>query len=148
MQQIFDLMPFRDGASWNLALSSYANYGSSTDVVGVYKLMLKDAAINLNQITFLTRLILCSNCRWMDLGRQIRGQVLKFGFGSYVFVGSPFLDMYVKLGLIFDAKGYYDEMQERNVVMCNTMIIGLVWLGIVEESKHLFHGLKERDSIS
>ena len=87
MQQICDLMPFRDGPSWNLAISGYANYGSSTDAVGVYKLMLKDAAMNLNQITFLTMLILCSNCRWMDLGRQIHGQILKFGFGSYVFGG-------------------------------------------------------------
>ena len=62
MQQIFDLMPFRDGASWNLAILSYANYGSSTNAVGVYKLMLKDAAMNLNQITFSTMLILCLNC--------------------------------------------------------------------------------------
>ena len=140
MQQIFDLMPFRDGASWNLAISGYANYGSSTNVVGVYKLMLKDATMNLNQITFSTMLILCSNCQWMDLGRQIHGQILKFGFGSYVFVGCPFLDMYAKLGLIFDAKEYYDEMPE--------IIIGLMRRGMIEESKRLFHGLKERDSIS
>ena len=150
MQQIFDMMPFRDWASWNLAISGYANYGSSTDAVGIYKLMLKDATMNLNQITFSTMLILCSNCPWMDLGRQILGQILKFGFGSYVFVGSPLLDMYAKLGLIFDAKGYYDEMPKMNVVMCNTMITGLMpeRHGMVEEFKHLFHSLKERDSIS
>ena len=140
MQQIFDLMPFRDGASWNLAILGYANYGSSTNVVGVYKLMLKDTAMNLNQITFSRMLILCSNCQWMDLGRKIHGQILKFGFGSYVFVGCPFLDMNAKLGLIFDAKGYYDEMLE--------MIIGLIRLRMIEESKRLFHGLKEKDSIS
>ena len=75
-------------------------------------------------------------------------QILKFGFGCYAFVGSPLLDMYAKLGLIYGAKRYYDEMPERNVVMCNTMIIGLMRCGMVEESKRLFHGLKERDSIS
>ncbi|KAL6349812.1 hypothetical protein AAG906_001699 [Vitis piasezkii] len=148
MQQIFNLMPFRDGVSWNLAISGYANYGSCSDAVRVYKLMLKDAAMNLNRITFSTMLILCSKFRCVDLGRQINGQILKFGFGSDVFVGSPLVDMYTKLGLIYDAKRYFDEMPERNVVMCNTMITGLMRCGMIEESQRLFCGLKERDSIS
>lgn len=148
MREIFNLMQVRDGVSWNLVISGYANYGSCSDAIRVYNLMLEDGVMNLNRITFSTMLILCSKIKSVDLGRQIHGQILKFGFGSYVFVGSPLVDMYAKLGLIYDAKRYFDEMPERNVVVCNTMITGLMRCGMIKESHSLFRSLKERDSIS
>lgn len=66
--------------------------------------------------------ILSSNQGWIELGRQIHGQIMKLGFGSYVFVGSPLVDMYAKSGLIYDAKQVFDQLPERNVVVHNTMI--------------------------
>ncbi|KAJ6892913.1 pentatricopeptide repeat-containing protein [Populus alba x Populus x berolinensis] len=56
--------------------------------------------------------------------------------------------MYAKMGLVSVASQVFDEVQERNVVMYNTMITGLLRCGMVKDSKRLFHGMKERDSIS
>ncbi|KAK4841927.1 hypothetical protein QYF36_012721 [Acer negundo] len=148
MQFIFNRMPYRDGASWNSLISGYANHVSVKETVKVYNLMLKDGFGSLNRITFSTMLILSSSKRCVDLGRQIHGQIVKFGFGSYVFVGSPLMDMYAKIGLIYDAKRVLDGMSERNVVMYNTMITGLLRCGLIEESKRLFIDMKEKDSIS
>ncbi|TXG56716.1 hypothetical protein EZV62_018029 [Acer yangbiense] len=148
MQFIFNRMPCRDGASWNSLISGYANHVSVKETVKVYNLMLKDGFGSLNRITFSTMLILSSSKGCVDLGRQIHGQIVKFGFGSYVFVGSPLMDMYAKMGLIYDAKRVFDGMSERNVVMYNTMITGLLRCGLIEESKRLFIDMKEKDSIS
>ncbi|KAF8378525.1 hypothetical protein HHK36_029868 [Tetracentron sinense] len=148
MQEIFNRMPNRDGVSWNCVISGYASYGFSDDSVKTYKLMLEDGSANLNRITFSTMLILSSNRCSIDLGRQIHGQVMKFGFGSYAFVGSPLVVMYSKAGLIHDARRVFEEMSVRNLVMYNTMITGLLGSGLIEDSKHLFRDMPEKDSIS
>ncbi|KAL3578595.1 hypothetical protein D5086_020099 [Populus alba] len=148
MQEIFSIMPNRDGVSWNSLISGYVCYGSFVEAVKAYNLMMKDGVFNLNRITFSTMLLLVSNQGCVDLGRQIHGQIVKFGFGAYVFVGSSLVDMYAKMGLVSVASQVFDEVQERNVVMYNTMITGLLRCGMVKDSKRLFHGMKERDSIS
>ncbi|KAL1803278.1 hypothetical protein ACET3Z_031925 [Daucus carota] len=148
MNEIFDRMPRRDGVSWNLVISGYVACGMSAKAVEAYKMMVRDGVRDLNRITFSTMLILSSNKGYVGLGRQIHGQVVKCGFGSYVFVGSPLVDMYSKSGLIYDAERVFERLPERNVVMYNTMLSGLLRCGMVEESKCLFHGMPEKDSVS
>ncbi|KAL6294931.1 hypothetical protein ACE6H2_003073 [Prunus campanulata] len=148
MQEIFDLMPRRDGVSWNSFISGHASCGLLAEAVKVYSLMLRDGAANLNRITFSTMLVLCSSQRCANLGRQLHGHIVKFGFESYVFVGSPLVDMYSKTGLILDAQRVFDSMPERNVVMYNTLITGLLRRGLIEDSECLFSKMPEKDSIS
>ncbi|KAK2976378.1 hypothetical protein RJ640_008088 [Escallonia rubra] len=148
MHEIFCRMPRRDGVSWNAVISGYACFGSCHRAIMAYKLMLRDGSINLNRITFSTMLLLSSNQGVVDLGKQIHGQIMKFGFDSYVFVSSPLVDMYSKAGLVYDAKRVFYELPERNVVVYNTMVTGLLRNGMVEDSEHLFRSMPERDSIS
>ncbi|PIA63304.1 hypothetical protein AQUCO_00200967v1 [Aquilegia coerulea] len=148
MKQIFDQMPVKDGVSWNTVISGYVNCKMGEDSVKFYRLMLRDGSVNLNRITFSTMLILSSSQSWIMLGKQIHGQILKFGFQSYVFVGSPLVDMYAKSGLIYDAKRVFEELSERNTVMYNTMITGLLRCGMVDDSRRLFNEMPEKDSIS
>ncbi|XP_058115088.1 putative pentatricopeptide repeat-containing protein At1g68930 [Magnolia sinica] len=147
MEKIFKRMPIRDGVSWNSVISGYANDGLYHDSVEAYKLMLEDG-VSPNRITFSTVLILSSGQSWIRLCRQVHGQIMKFGFGSYVLVGSLLIDMYSKARVVDDAKRVFDEMDARNLVVYNTMITGLFRCGMVEESKRLFGDMRERDSIS
>ncbi|XP_027359144.1 putative pentatricopeptide repeat-containing protein At1g68930 [Abrus precatorius] len=148
MQHVFDVMPARDMVSWNSLISGYAASGSLVQSVKAYNLMLNDGTVNLNPIALSTMLILVSNQGRIRLGRQIHGHVLKFGFQSYVFVGSPLVDMYSKTGLISCARQTFDEMPEKNVVMYNTMIARLMQCGRIEDSRQLFYEMCKKDSIS
>lgn len=148
MEDMFTRMPSRDGVSWNSLISGYASHGLVSEAVNAYSLMLKDGPINLNRITFSTMLILSSSRNCVVLGKQIHGQIVKFGFESYVFVGSPLIDMYAKTGLISDAKQVFDEMSDRNVVMHNTIVTAFLRFGMVEEAEKLFRSMKEKDSVS
>ncbi|KAL5719468.1 putative pentatricopeptide repeat-containing protein [Ranunculus cassubicifolius] len=150
MQETFDRMPVKDGVSWNTVISGYANCRMSEESVRVYKLMLREELgfRNLNRITFSTMLILCSSNGWIGLGKEIHGQILKFGFQSYLFVGSPLVVMYSKSGLVCDAKRVFEELPDRNLVMYNTMITGLLRCGMVKDARRLFDEMPEKDSIS
>lgn len=148
MNDIFNRMPRRDGVSWNLVISGYVGCGLSGKAVEVYKVMVRDGVRDLNRITFSTMLILSSSKGFVGLGKQIHGQVVKCGFDSYVFVGSPLVDMYSKGGLIYDAKRVFENLPERNVVMYNTMLTGFLRCGMVEDSQSLFRSMPEKDSVS
>ncbi|CAL0313444.1 unnamed protein product [Lupinus luteus] len=148
MERVFYAMPTRDVVSWNSLISGYAGCGSIVQSVKAYNLMLNDGSFNLSHITFSTMLILASSQGCVQLGRQIHGHVVKFGFRSYVFVGSPLVDMYSKSGLISCAMQAFDEMPEKNVVMYNTLIKGLMRCGKLEDSRRLFYDMKDRDSIT
>lgn len=149
MEKIFHGMPKRDGVSWNSVISGYASFGSCDKALKAYKSMLKDGkSVNLNRITFSTMLSLSTNNGFLDLGKQIHAQIVSHGFQSYVFVGSPLVEMYSKAGIINDARQVFDELPERNIVMYNTMIISLLRSGMIEDSEQLFHLTPEKDSIT
>ncbi|XP_028803503.1 putative pentatricopeptide repeat-containing protein At1g68930 [Neltuma alba] len=147
MVAVFNRMPIRDVVSWNSLISGYAGI-SIVNSVKAYNLMLKEGSNNLTRITFSTMLILASSHGCVNLGRQIHGHIVKFGFQSYVFVGSPLVDMYSKTGFISDARQAFEEMPEKNVVMFNTMLTGLLRYGMIGDSWHLFYDMREKDSIS
>lgn len=147
MQAVFNRMPSQDVVSWNSLISGYAGI-SIVDSVKAYNLMLKEGSNNLTRITFSTMLILASSHRCVNLGRQIHGHIVKFGFQSYVFVGSPLVDMYSKSGFIFCARQAFEEIPEKNMVMFNTMLTGLLRCGMINDSRQLFYNMQEKDSIS
>ncbi|MQM11582.1 hypothetical protein Taro_044490 [Colocasia esculenta] len=148
MEEIFRRVPHPDGVSWNSLISGYAGSHESARTVVVYKLMLREGRVSPNRITFSKMLMLSSVWLSAKLGRQVHGQVVRFGFERYTFVGSPLVDMYSKVGLIDDARRVFYEMAEKSVVMYNTVITGLLRSGMVDDAKGLFHAMAERDSIS
>ncbi|KAK4263662.1 hypothetical protein QN277_029046 [Acacia crassicarpa] len=147
MQAVFNRMPSRDVVSWNSLISGYASI-SIVNSVKTYNLMLREGSNNLTRITFSTMLILASSRGCVNLGRQIHVHIVKFGFQSYVFVGSPLVDMYSKTGFISDARKAFEEIPEKNVVMFNTMLTGLLRFGMIGDSRQFFYDMKEKDSIS
>ncbi|KAG8382994.1 hypothetical protein BUALT_Bualt05G0137700 [Buddleja alternifolia] len=148
MQEIFKMIPRKDGVSWNLIISGYIKCGLDDKALEAYTLMLRNGLESLNRIALSTIIIMLSNNGWFDLGGVIHGQIVKCGFESYVFVGSPLMDMYTKCGMIREARRVFDEMPERNLVVYNTMLMGFLRCGMVKESEHLFECMLERDSIS
>lgn len=143
-------MPAKDEVSWNSLISGYVNLGFHDDrAVRAYKqMMISERRIRPNRITLSTMLVFASGRSSREIGSQIHSQIIKLGFESYVFVGSPLVDMYSKSGHIKDAKLVFDDMSEKNVVVYNTMITGLLRSGLVEESKTLFDSMSEKDSIT
>ncbi|KAJ4975075.1 hypothetical protein NE237_000181 [Protea cynaroides] len=59
---------------------------------------------------------------------------LSGNFEPHIFVGSSLLDMYAKAGRIYEARGVFDRLPERDVVSCTAIIVGYAQLDLVEEA--------------
>ncbi|XP_057528696.1 putative pentatricopeptide repeat-containing protein At1g68930 [Amaranthus tricolor] len=148
MLEIFNCIPIKDGISWNVFISGYVNCRRYGDAVRAYKTMLLEGTMSLNRITFSTMLMLSSDMGCIDLGRQLHGQIIKFGFLYYVFVANPLIDMYSKLNYVYEARQVFEEAPESNLVMYNTMLAGYSRLGMFKESWCLLHRMPYKDSIT
>ncbi|XP_057777411.1 putative pentatricopeptide repeat-containing protein At1g68930 [Salvia miltiorrhiza] len=148
MEKMFNLIPRKDGVSWNLVISGYIKCGLIDKALEAYRSMLRHGLESLNRITLSTVIIVLSKKGWVNLGGVVHAQVVKLGFESYVFVGSPLVDMYAKCGLIREAKRVFDELPERNLVVYNTMLMGFLGCGMLQEAYSLFGCMPEKDAIS
>ncbi|XP_038970939.1 pentatricopeptide repeat-containing protein At4g18840-like [Phoenix dactylifera] len=59
-----------------------------------------------------------------------------------------FLDGYVKLGALDDARKFFDEMPQRDTVSWTTLLAGYVNAGLLEEACNLFDEMPERNMVS
>ncbi|CAN6459662.1 unnamed protein product [Victoria cruziana] len=147
MKSLFQEMPEKDGVSWNSMIMGYANCGLGNDSADVYRSMMREGYLP-NRITFSTMLILSTGQFDVILGREIHGQTIRVGLSSIVFVASPLVDMYSKFGCIEDACRAFEEVQERNTVLHNTMITGYFRCGMIEHARRIFIRMKNKDSIT
>ncbi|CAH8363791.1 unnamed protein product [Eruca vesicaria subsp. sativa] len=148
MERTFKRLPERDGVSWNLLISGYSLSGLVGEAVRAYNTMMKDGSGDfLTRVTVMTMLKLCSDNGRVGLGKQVHGHVVRRGFESYLLVGSALMDMYAKVGFISDAKTVFYGLEDRNTVMYNSLMGGLLASGMVEDAKKLFQGM-EKDSVS
>ncbi|XP_020578209.1 putative pentatricopeptide repeat-containing protein At1g68930 [Phalaenopsis equestris] len=148
MLNIFNSMPEKDCISWNSVISGYASHGFPEKAIDTYKFMLREGYAMQNRITFSTMLIISSTVVSSILGIQVHCQGIKHGLGSHVFVGSPLVDMYSKIGLVSEAWLAFQEVKEKNLVIHNSMLMGFFRCGMVAKAKKLFARMREKDSIS
>ncbi|AAF07346.1 hypothetical protein [Arabidopsis thaliana] len=147
MESTFEKLPDRDGVTWNVLIEGYSLSGLVGAAVKAYNTMMRDFSANLTRVTLMTMLKLSSSNGHVSLGKQIHGQVIKLGFESYLLVGSPLLYMYANVGCISDAKKVFYGLDDRNTVMYNSLMGGLLACGMIEDALQLFRGM-EKDSVS
>jgi pentatricopeptide repeat protein len=70
--------------------------------------------------------------------RLAHEQIIGSGWHSDLFVESSLVDMYAKCGSLEEAWRVFNNMPSRNVVMWNTIILGLVKCGQGQKTLKLF----------
>ncbi|TYJ00780.1 hypothetical protein E1A91_A13G108600v1 [Gossypium mustelinum] len=119
-RNVFDKIPQPNLFSWNTILFTYSKSGNLSDMNDIFNRMPKRDGVSWNSLIsgYASRALVTDAANsWADC---------EVGFGSYLFVGCPLMDI-------------FDETPERNVVMYNTMITGFLRCGMVEDSWSLFH---------
>ncbi|CAB4286785.1 unnamed protein product [Prunus armeniaca] len=146
-QRVLDEMPVRNVVSWTAMISAYSKRGYASEALNLFLQMLRSGT-EPNEFTFATVLTSCSGAWGFDLGRQIHSLIIKTKFESHIFVGSSLLDMYAKAGRIYEARGVFDCLPERDVVSCTAIISGYAQLGLDEEALELFRLLQREGMTS
>ena len=68
----------------------------------------------------------------------MHGEINRSGFRQNVFLGSVFVDMYVKCGSLEDAPEVFDKMLERDAVTWTAIMAGYVQIEHLGEALKLF----------
>lgn len=82
-------------------------------------------------------------------GAQVHAQVIALGgFGSDLYVNNTLLDMYIKCGVLEDARRVFDDMPLRDVISWTAMVVGYVKSGNMTEAEELFELSPDKDVVA
>ncbi|KAK9273553.1 hypothetical protein L1049_018363 [Liquidambar formosana] len=140
-RRVFDNMLERDAVSWNSMIAGYTRKGLNREACSLVYEMINgctDWKFFVNHFTLASILKACASLGWSRIGRSVHGCAIKLGFDSDKFVGGVALDMYSKCGNLNMAHRVFDQMENRDLVVWNTMITGYSQNCYEEEAIELF----------
>ncbi|KAL5723820.1 hypothetical protein ACHQM5_007167 [Ranunculus cassubicifolius] len=137
-EKAFESISPEDIISWNSIIHIYANNLLSFEAIEAFRTMRsweKKPSVR----SFLGFLSLSSSTQNVRLGRQIHAYVLKVGFdqeGNHV--RSALIDMYGKCGLIESSVQVFEDISERTLECCNSMMTSLLHCGFLKDVIEMF----------
>lgn len=115
---VFVQMQKQDVTLWNTMIALYIEHGVPEDALRLYNKMYIEGMFP-TDVTFLSIL---DACKTPTEGKQIHLNVLYHECKEDAIVGTAFLNMYGKLGLLDKAHRIFDDIYERDVVCWNAMV--------------------------
>ncbi|XP_050223127.1 pentatricopeptide repeat-containing protein At2g22410, mitochondrial-like [Mercurialis annua] len=100
-----------------------------------------------DNLTFIFLFRACSRVHNLLLAQVFHLQVLKLGFGSYLYVANSLITMYASFRELECAHKVFDEIPDRDLVSWNSLICGYSWCNKFKEVLGLFHSMQEADVI-
>ncbi|XP_050383706.1 pentatricopeptide repeat-containing protein At2g33680-like [Argentina anserina] len=124
-ERMFYALDERNLISWTAVLSMYVNNGHIDKALNVF-LKVLDLGIHCDPSILCPVLDACSECRNLELGRQIHAFVTKLGYDSGVHVGTALIDLYAKCGNVQSARLVFDGLSGKNTASINAVLAGFV----------------------
>ncbi|PIA52987.1 hypothetical protein AQUCO_01000688v1 [Aquilegia coerulea] len=144
---LFDEISNWDLVSTTTIIGHFAHHDRHQDAITLFSRMLY-MDIRPNEYTFGTVIHSSTSLRALNVGKQLQAIAMKMGFCSNVFVGSSFVDLYVKLSTIEDARKAFEDTHHPNVVSYTSLICGYLKNERFEDAQMLFSRMPERNVIS
>ena len=122
-ERLFEQVPVQNVVSWNMIIDSMVKSGRSQMALEMFMNMLRRGLVP-SQATFVTVIESCIDMRNLVCGKCIHAKVIRSGFESDVIVGTALVDLYAKCEELVSAHYCFDQIEEKNVVSWNTLILG------------------------
>ncbi|KAL3818224.1 hypothetical protein ACJIZ3_004129 [Penstemon smallii] len=131
--KIFDTLYFKDPFLWNSIIKAHFSNGSYTQALEFFTKMQAFGTIP-NQFTLPMAISSCAELGLLLVGMNVHGLVRKLNlFTENPAVGSSFVYLYSKCGVLGDARLVFDEMPVKDVVSWTALVIGYVQNGESEK---------------
>ncbi|XP_047310198.1 pentatricopeptide repeat-containing protein At1g11290, chloroplastic-like [Impatiens glandulifera] len=140
-QKVFDEMPERNVVSWNSLMYAYLHSEFPHIGIQLFVEMLRND-IAPTPSSFSNVLVCCGNLEAEKLGTQMHAMSLKYGLWLNLIVGTSLIDMYAKCLNIWDSKGVFNQMQDKNIVTWSSMVSAFAKNGQPEEAIDLLREMK------
>ncbi|XP_074264647.1 pentatricopeptide repeat-containing protein At1g31920 [Silene latifolia] len=142
---VFNQIDDPDTFQFNTMIRGHTNNGAFQESLSLLLVMLETGILPDN-FTYPFVLKVCASLSLVKLGRQIHGQVCKFGLRSDVFVQNSLINMYGKCGDIRDSCAVFQETEWKTVASWSALIASHANLGMWWECVELFWKMMEQGS--
>uniref|UniRef100_A0A1D1ZJR8 Pentatricopeptide repeat-containing protein At3g12770 n=1 Tax=Anthurium amnicola TaxID=1678845 RepID=A0A1D1ZJR8_9ARAE len=145
-RQVFDHVPDPNIFLWNAAIKLHSAHGQFSHALDLYNRMLQ-AWVRPDGFTLPSVLRSCSGASALDMARAVHAQVLRYGFGSDVFLQNGLVAVYAKCremgraGMVFD--GLPDR--DRDIISWTSVISGCAQNGRPLEALEVFSQMRSSD---
>lgn len=134
----FEAIPQEDVISWNSITWVYADSGMLPDALELFtEMQLWGKRPSIHSIVgFLN---LASETKNIEFGKQVHSFAVKLGFDNdSVHIQSALIDMYGKCGEIEKSMAIYENIQEKTLVCCNSLMTSLFHCGAIGDVIEMF----------
>ena len=122
-QRLFEEVPVENVVSWNTIIDALAK--SERPQVALEMFMnMSSRGLMPSQATFVAVIDSCASLKNLVRGESIHAKVIRSGFESDVVVGTALVDLYAKCDNLMCAHKCFNQIEEKNVVSWNALILG------------------------
>ncbi|KAK6123234.1 hypothetical protein DH2020_043025 [Rehmannia glutinosa] len=134
----FEQVDRKDNVSWTSMISGFAEHGCPDKAVQLFREMGFENSI-LDEKILAAVLNACSALHSLELGREIHGFALRYGFNERTIIDEALVNMYSKCGDLNSAKIVFHTMPFKGQITWSTLISGFSQWGHIEEALQFFH---------
>ncbi|KAL3614263.1 hypothetical protein CASFOL_042337 [Castilleja foliolosa] len=137
----------RSALSWNTIIGTYVQNGYALEALTIFKSMIDDYDCSPNHVTMVSVLSACAEIGDLELGTWVHEYIRTRGqkgiLSSNVNLATSLIDMYSKCGNLDSARKVFNQINIKDVVSFNAMIMGLAVNGHGEEALKLYSEMNE-----
>ena len=113
----------RDGVAWNCMIVAYGQHHEESKALSLFQEMVR-RGFEVDMFTLASVLTAVTTVKDMRGAAQFHTQLIKSSFERNSHVGSGLIDLYSKSGEDLAAKKVFEEVDEPDLILWNTMISG------------------------
>ncbi|KAG6395524.1 hypothetical protein SASPL_146169 [Salvia splendens] len=139
--KVFQLMPCLDTAVWNAAIFGFGENDQFENGIRLF-IRMKEYGFSMDEATFTSFLIICSDMPSINLGQQIHAESIKLGIDCFTAAANAFITMYFKCGNMDSALLVFNSMTCHDTISWNSVICGLAQHGHAEKATVMFEKMR------
>ncbi|XP_039069358.1 pentatricopeptide repeat-containing protein At4g19220, mitochondrial-like [Hibiscus syriacus] len=138
-KSVFDFCSSRNLCSWNCMISAFSQNKEGRSALELFQSL----EFEPNEITIVALLSACNQLGLSKQGRQIHGQVLRFGVSENSFITAALVDMYSNCGRLDISWQIFTKSKDKSIAVWNSMISAYGYHGNGKMAIQLFHKMCE-----
>ncbi|MED6151319.1 hypothetical protein PIB30_081384 [Stylosanthes scabra] len=141
-KEVFDRMPKKDVASWNVMISGLSQSSIPSEALEIFRTMQLDG-MEPDSVSILNLALAVSKLQDIDSCRSIHGYLVRRCINGAV--SNSLIDMYSKCSEVDVACRIFDRMQAKDEVSWATIIAGYVYHSSFHEALQLLDKMKQKN---
>ncbi|XP_010270856.1 PREDICTED: putative pentatricopeptide repeat-containing protein At1g56570 [Nelumbo nucifera] len=113
----------KNAVSWTTMITGYTHRGDVYGGLQVFRRMIQEG-VDLNPFSCSIAIRACASIGIPSFGKQMHVMVIKCGFDFNLPVANSLLDMYCRCNSLSEAKRYFHEIPQKDLITWNTLIAG------------------------